>query len=118
MTEKNRVPIAHTAALPSDPSAEVCTPGRAHAAKGWAPRDPPSCSSLIYKTEIKRCGERIDNFKTAFLQDLHPHPIPASAARGVVALEAGAGTPTQSKPTGLTDGTGRAGLWQIIFKTS
>lgn len=119
MNEKNKVPVAHTATYTSDSSAEVCIPTWAHMARGWAPRDPPgSCSSLISKTEIKRCGERSDNFKTAFLQDLHPHPVPASTARGVLALEAGADTPTQSKPTGLIDGVYRADLWQIISKTS
>lgn len=118
MTEKNKVPIAHIATYTSDSSTEVFIPTWAHFARGWTPRDHPSPSSLISKTEIKRCGERSDNFKTAFLQALHPHPVPASSDRGVLAPEAGAGTPTPSQPTGLVDGMRRAGLWQIILKTS
>ena len=116
MTEKNKVPVAHIATYTSDSSTEVCIPTWAHIARGRTPRDPtaPCWSSLVSKTEIKSS----DNFKTVFLQDLHPHPVPVSAAGGAFAPEAGAATPTQSQPTGLTDGVRRAGLWQIIFKTS
>lgn len=119
MTEKSKVPTAHTATSTSDSSTEVCIPAWAHVARAWTPRDtPPSCSSLISKTDIKRGGKRSDNFKTVLLQDLppHPHPVPTSSKRGALAPEAGAGAPPQSQPTGLAVGVRRAALWQIIFK--